>query len=107
MRRLVTDLMGTASHLQAQSVTPAAKPSAPPSEDLQRAAQAFARADWPTVRSAYEALTNAYPNHPLWRFRLGVAQLELGNFAEAELNLRRGETLGIPSAQAAYRLAQL
>src|SRR6185503_17892820 len=37
----------------------------------------------------------------------GVAQLQLGDLKNAEINLRRGESLGIPAAQAAYRLGQL
>src|SRR6185503_10139415 len=93
--------------LHAQSSTPAAPAAAPPAADLQRAAQAFNASDWSTVRSAYEALAAAYPQHALSRFRVGVAQLQLGDLKNAEINLRRGESLGIPAAQAAYRLGQL
>ncbi|HKW09315.1 MAG TPA: nuclear transport factor 2 family protein [Gemmatimonadaceae bacterium] len=79
----------------------------PPAADLQRAAGAFARQDWAEARAAYEAIATRYPNHALSRFRVGVAQLELGSFHDAETNLRAGERLGVPSGQAAYRLAQL
>src|SRR5438270_5724781 len=79
----------------------------PPTADLQRAAQAFAQRSWPEARAAYAALARRYPSHALSRFRLGVAQLELGELAEAEHNLRDGERLGMPAGQAAYRLAQL
>ena len=85
----------------------AAAQTAPPAADLQHAAQAFAQSDWKTARAAYESLANAYPGHALSRFRLGVAQLELGDLKNAETNLRRGEAMGIPPAQAAYRIAQL
>jgi tetratricopeptide (TPR) repeat protein len=107
MRGIIIALLGTASILQAQSVSPASRPASPPAADLQRAAQAFARPDWSAAREAYQALAGAYPEHALSRFRLGVAQLELGDLREAETNLRRGETLGIPAGQAAYRIAQL
>jgi len=79
----------------------------PPVVDLQHAAEAFARHDWATARSAYEAIASRYPGHALSRFRLGVAQLELGDLQQAEQNLREGEHLGTPAGQSAYRLAQL
>src|SRR4029077_9849528 len=69
--------------------------------------QAFARRDWAEARATYEAIATRYPNHALSRFRLGVAQLELGNLQDAERNLREGERLGIPAGQSAYRIAQL
>jgi tetratricopeptide (TPR) repeat protein len=74
---------------------------------LQRANQLFAAGDWRGVLSAYEALAKAFPNHALSRFRVGVAQLELGQFDAAESNLREGERLGVFPGMAAYRLAQL
>jgi ketosteroid isomerase-like protein/tetratricopeptide (TPR) repeat protein len=79
----------------------------PPAADLQRAAAAFAHQDWAEARAAYEAIATRYPNHALSRFRVGVAQLELGNLQIAESNLRDGERLGVPAGQSAYRLAQL
>lgn len=92
------------------AVTNAQFPSAsgpPPAVDLQRAAEAFANRSWPVARAAYGAIARRYPSHALSRFRLGVAQLELGELADAEQNLRDGERLGMPAGQAAYRLAQL
>ena len=79
----------------------------PPGVDLQRAADAFVRRDWAKARIAYEAIATNYPNYALSRFRLGVAQLELGDLQNAEKNLRGGERLGMPAGQSAYRLAQL
>lgn len=79
----------------------------PPAVELQRAADVFARRDWAEARAAYEAIASRYANHALSRFRLGVAQLELGDYRNAESNLREGERLGMPAGQAAYRLAQL
>ncbi|HEX4684445.1 MAG TPA: hypothetical protein VH277_17130 [Gemmatimonadaceae bacterium] len=106
MRGIVIALLGTASIVQSQTVAPAGSAS-PPSADLQRAAQAFARSDWTASRDLYGSLAAAFPQHAISRFRLGVAQLELGSLREAETNLRRGETLGIPAGQAAFRIAQL
>ncbi|HKW47964.1 MAG TPA: DUF4440 domain-containing protein [Gemmatimonadaceae bacterium] len=79
----------------------------PPAVDLQKAADAFARRDWTAARAMYEAIATRYPNHALSRFRVGVAQLELGNLQDVERNLREGERLGVPAGQSAYRLAQL
>jgi len=79
----------------------------PPAVEQQRAADAFARGDWAEARTAYEAMAARYPRLALARFRLGVTQLELGDYQHAETNLRDGEKLGMPAAQAAYRFAQL
>ena len=87
---------------QGSSATPQ-----PPADSLQRAAAAFAQGDWKASFDAYVALAKAYPQHPLSRFRVGVSLMELGRLAEAESNMRQAETLGVPPAQAAYRLAQL
>jgi tetratricopeptide (TPR) repeat protein len=82
-------------------------PANPPADHLQRANQLFVTSDWKGVLSAYEALARAFPNHALSRFRVGVAQLELGQLDAAESNLREGERLGVFAGMAAYRLAQL
>jgi ketosteroid isomerase-like protein len=82
-------------------------PANPPADHLQRANQLFVTSDWKGVLSAYEALARAFPNHALSRFRVGVAQLELGQLDAAESNLRLGERLGVFAGMAAYRLAQL
>ncbi|HEY2377974.1 MAG TPA: tetratricopeptide repeat protein [Gemmatimonadaceae bacterium] len=106
MRKFVQFLVILAvgsSSLVAQT-TAASSPSAP---ELQRAGAAFARGDWAAARAAYEAIAIQHPRHALSRFRLGVAQLELGSYQDAERNLRLGEQLGVPTPQAAYRLAQL
>jgi tetratricopeptide (TPR) repeat protein len=79
----------------------------PPATALQHAAEAFARRDWAAARTAYQSIAAQYPNHALSHFRLGVAELELGRLEDADRDLRRGERLGIPAGQAAYRLAQL
>ena len=84
-----------------------ATPVNPPADQLQRANQLFVAGDWKGVLSAYEALLKTFPSHPLSRFRVGVAQLELGNLDAAESNLREGERLGVFPGMAAYRLAQL
>lgn len=95
----------TATALRAQtSASPAA---APPANELARANELFAASDWKGALMAYEALAKAHPNHGLSRFRVGVAQLELGLLDAAEANLREGERLGVFPGMAAYRLAQL
>ena len=89
------------SRLPAQGA--AAQPSA---DELQRGQALFAQSDWQGTLDFYSELAQKYPTHPLSRFRVGVAQIGLGRFAESEANLREGEKLGIPAAQAGYRLAQ-
>jgi uncharacterized protein (TIGR02246 family) len=79
----------------------------PPAADLQRANAFFQQADWTHALEAYRALASAHPAHALSRFRLGVAQTEVGQFADAERNLREGERLGVPAGQSGFRLAQL
>ena len=94
---------------QASSAAAGATPATgqPPAESLQRANALFVAANWSASRDAYAALAKQFPRHPLSRFRLGVSQMELGAFTDAEANLRQGEQLGIPAAQGAFRLAQL
>lgn len=107
MRRviyLLSIVFGVASVTKGQS---AAAGGQPPAADLQRAADAFARRDWPAARASYESIASTHPQYAIARFRLGVALLELGDFATAERDLREGERLGMPAAQSAYRLAQL
>lgn len=82
-------------------------PANPPAHQLQRANQLFVAGDWKGVLSAYEALLKNFPDHALSRFRVGVAQMELGHLDAAESNLREGERLGVFPGMAAYRLSQL
>lgn len=79
----------------------------PPAEQLQKAGQAFGAQQWPEVLAQYSDIAARFPTHALSRFRVGVAQLELGRLAEAEKNLREGERLGVAPGAAAYRLGQL
>jgi hypothetical protein len=91
----------TSGRLSAQSAVQ------PPAEELQRAASLFAQSNWSATLEAYTQLAAKYPTHALSRFRIGVAEIGLGKFNEAERNLREGERLGISPAQAGYRLAQV
>ena len=93
----------TLVRLGAQGVSPAE----PPADQLQRANTRFTASDWTGSLDAYSALAKAFPGHALSRFRVGVSLMELRRFTEGEASLREGEKLGIPPAQAAYRLAQL
>lgn len=79
----------------------------PPVDLLQKAAQAFGKQDWPETLRQYSEIAAKFPAHALARFRVGVAQMELGKYAEAEQSLREGERLGVASSQAAYRLGQV
>ena len=101
---LVAALACTSSVTNAQSGNAGGHP---PAADLERANDAFARRDWAEARAAYEAIATRFSKEAVPRFRLGVAQLELGESQAAERNLREGERLGIPAGQSAYRLAQL
>lgn len=89
----------------AQGAAPAAAPTPTPAE-LQPAAAAFSRGDWKSALAAYSALARKYPTHALTRFRIGVAQVELRQFAEGEANLREGERLGIAAPTVSFRLAE-
>lgn len=88
----------------AQATSPTAQP---PMDLLQKAAQAFVQQQWPDVLAQYASIAERFPSHALSRFRIGIAQMELGQLAMAERNLREGERLGVPAPQAGYRLAQL
>jgi hypothetical protein len=79
----------------------------PPADQLQRAAQAFGKQDWPETLRQYSDLAAKFPTNALARFRVGIAQLELGKLAEAEQSLREGERLGVATGSAAYRLGQV
>jgi uncharacterized protein (TIGR02246 family) len=79
----------------------------PPAADLQRANAFFQQADWAHALEAYRAIASAHPSHALSRFRLGVAQTELGQYTDAEKSLREGERLGMPVGQSGFRLAQM
>ena len=102
-RTLLLLLVLTAGAAAQSPGTPGKQPAA---EQLQRAATAFAAGDWQAANNAYVALAAQFPAHGLSRFRVGVTLVELGRGAEAVPHLREGERLGIPSAQASYRLAQ-
>lgn len=97
LHRAVTALALLPLALAAQQPAPA---------DLQRANAAFAQSDWHSAYDQYHALAERFPTHALSHFRVGVALIGLGRPAEAESHLREGEHLGIPAAQAAYRLSQ-
>jgi hypothetical protein len=79
----------------------------PSAEELQKAAQAFGKPDWPEALRQYSDISARFPKHALSRFRIGVARLELGKLAEAEQDFREGERLGVGPGNAAYRLAQV
>jgi hypothetical protein len=79
----------------------------PSADELQRAAQAFGKPDWPEALRQYSDIASRFPKHALARFRVGVAQLELGKLTEAEQSLREGERLGVSPGNAGYRLGQL
>src|SRR3954471_8909011 len=79
----------------------------PPAATMQHAADLFAASDWSAALAAYQDIARAYPSNALARFRVGVSLGELGGPREAESSLRQGESLGMPVAQAAYRLAQM
>ena len=96
-----TALFAASAHAQTTTA------SAPPADQLARANQLFVAADWNGVLAAYETLLKSFPNHALSRFRVGVAQLELGRLDDAEQNLGEGERLGVFAGMAAYRLAQV
>ena len=99
----------TACWLLLLAVTPVAvraQGAAPNPSELQAAAAAFSAGDWPTALARYESLARRYPAQALSRFRVGVALLNLGRPADAETQLREGERLGVPSAQAGLRLAE-
>lgn len=91
---------------QATARAGAAAALAPPPTELQPAAAAFARGDWKGALDAYTALARKYPAHALSRFRIGVALVELRQFAEGEASLREGERLGIPAPTVHFRLAE-
>ena len=93
--------------LVASSLAAQTAPPSPPANELARANQSFVAGDWNGVLAAYQKLLTSFPNHALSRFRVGVAQLELGRLDEAEQNLREGERLGVFAGMAAYRLAQV
>jgi ketosteroid isomerase-like protein len=110
MRHVVRSLLSALLVTITQSVL-AQPPSTihaaqPPADALQRANALFVQSDWNGALDAYSALSKQYPNHGLSRFRVGVSLVGLGKFAEGEAALREGERLGIPAANAGYRLAQ-
>lgn len=97
------------SGAQAVSSPPNGTPpvTSPTPDALQRAAALFVASDWRGSLDAYTTMARNFPQYALARFRIGVSQMELGQFADAEKNLRAGEQMGISPAQAAFRLAQL
>lgn len=98
----IAAVLGVAMTAGGQSTSPQ-----PSGDELQRAAQAFGKPDWPDALRQYSDLAVRFPKHALSRFRIGVAQLELGRLAEAEQNIREGERLGVAPGNAAYRLGQV
>ncbi len=83
-----------------------AQGATPDPSELQSAAAAFSAGDWATALTRYEVLARRFPAHWLSRFRVGVALLNLGRPVDAEVQLREGERLGAPPAQAGLRLAE-
>lgn len=78
----------------------------PPAAELQPAATAFNASKWQDAYTQYTGLAKKYPGYPLATFRVGVSLTELGRAKEAVPYLRKGEQLGIPGPNAAYRLAE-
>ena len=103
--RIVLGMFALRSML-AGGVSAQAAADAPPADQLQRAAAAFAAPRWQDAYAQYSDIAKRYPNFPLATFRVGVALTELGRAAEAVPYLRKGERLGVPAANAAYRLAE-
>jgi hypothetical protein len=106
MRCLARLVSGLAVFVTVSSAAQSAPPQ-PPADQLQKAAQAFGKQDWPEVLRQYSDIASRFPTHALSRFRVGVAQLELGKLLDAEQSLREGERLGVAPGSAAYRLAQV
>ena len=96
LRRLVS---AAAFCISANAAAQSAQPQ-PSADQLQKAAQAFGRSDWPEVLRQYSDIALRFPTHALSRFRVGVAQLELGKLVEAEQSIREGERLGVAPGSA-------
>jgi hypothetical protein len=78
----------------------------PPADQLQRAAAAFNASNWKEANAQYSAIAKQYPKNAISHFRMGVTLTELGKPADALPHLRMGETLGIPTGNAAFRIAE-
>lgn len=98
--------IGVADSARSQSTQPPNSAASPPPADLQRAASAFAAGNWADANAQYSAIARQFPQNAISRFRLGVTLTELGRAADAESHLREGERLGVPAAQAAFRLSE-
>ena len=106
MRRLVMCTLVILRLVRAASVSAQAAAATPPPDQLQKAAAAFNASQWADANAQYAAIAKRYPQFPLAEFRVGVTLTEMGRASEALPHLRRGEKLGAPAANAAYRLAQ-
>lgn len=106
MRRLVFATLVILRLLRAESVTAQSIADTPPADQLQGAAAAFNASHWTDANTRYAAIAKRYPQSALAEFRVGVTLTEMGRAREALPHLRRGEQLGAPPGNAAYRLAQ-
>ncbi|MEP7382645.1 MAG: DUF4440 domain-containing protein [Gemmatimonadota bacterium] len=102
---LVLTVLAASAPTSLRAQTPAAA-ATPTAAELQPAGAAFGRGDWQRALEAYSAIARKYPTHALSRFRIGVAQVELRQFAEGEASLREGERLGIAAPIVRFRLAE-
>jgi len=106
MRRLVVGTLIALRLARPASVSAQSAGQGPPADQLQRAAAAFNAARWSDANAQNAAIAKAYPSSALAVFRTGVTLTELGRAREALPYLRRGEQLGAPPGNAAFRLAQ-
>ena len=77
------------------------------SEGQRLANAAYIAQDWAKAAQAYRALMSENPQLPQAHFRLGVSLIGLQRHNEARSHIQTAESLGTPSAQAAFRLAQI
>ena len=61
--------------------------------------------NWPAVERVYGEIARLKPDDALAQFRVALARLRLGRPAEAVAGFQRGEALGWPVPQTAFRLA--
>lgn len=107
MRHVIRRFLPILLALCAQSVSAqSAAPTQPPADALTSANALFAQRDWTGTLDAYTAIARQFPTHALSRFRMGVALVNLGRFAEGEASIREGERLGVGAGPAGARLAQ-
>jgi len=106
MRRLAICTLIILRLLRAESVSAQGAAKGPPADQLQRAAAVFNAGQWADANAQYAAIAKKFPDNALAVFRTGVTLTELGRPSEALPQLRRGEKLGAPTGNAAFRLAQ-